>query len=139
MEERAGPYLLSTQLLCRPRAGGRGLPQGLAGSLPQPAAVPWPGAGRLVASAALAGSRTQGVTSGHHTFSRRPPARHLSAGSRMARPWHPAAGLLVCILPAPGFFSGWVGGVDRKWKEQLSSPMSATRMLRHPKNLQGGT
>ncbi|XP_061032237.1 ATP synthase mitochondrial F1 complex assembly factor 2 isoform X1 [Eubalaena glacialis] len=36
-----------------------------------------------------------------------PPARHLSAGSRMARPWHPAAGLLVCILPAPGFFSGY--------------------------------
>ncbi|XP_054946497.1 ATP synthase mitochondrial F1 complex assembly factor 2 isoform X5 [Physeter macrocephalus] len=61
----------------------------------------------LVASAALSGSRTQGVASGHRTFSRRPPAHHLSAGSRMARPWHPAAGLLVCILPAPGFFSGY--------------------------------
>nr|XP_030717055.1 ATP synthase mitochondrial F1 complex assembly factor 2 isoform X2 [Globicephala melas] len=34
------------------------------------------------------------------------PAPHLSAGSRMARPWHPAAGLLVCILPAPGFSHG---------------------------------
>nr|XP_058904875.1 ATP synthase mitochondrial F1 complex assembly factor 2 isoform X1 [Kogia breviceps]XP_058904876.1 ATP synthase mitochondrial F1 complex assembly factor 2 isoform X1 [Kogia breviceps]XP_058904877.1 ATP synthase mitochondrial F1 complex assembly factor 2 isoform X1 [Kogia breviceps] len=36
-----------------------------------------------------------------------PPAHHLSAGSQMARPWHPAAGLPVCILPAPGFFSGY--------------------------------
>lgn len=86
----------------------------------------------MVASAALSGSRTQGVMSGHRTFSRRSPAPHLSAGSRMARPWHPAAGLLVCILPAPGFSHGWVGDVDRKWKEQLSSPMSAARMLRHP-------